>query len=240
MDSLSPMVLAGMIISNFRDKGIKSKEALTTHTIYAEIIAASGLILVYSGLTYLGSKIYAVVPQGLERTELLNAIVYHFLGSSGNVALGLVVALACLTTSIGLITATGDYFSKITQGRLKYKYVVIAGVLVSGVLSILGVEGIIKFSLPILIAIYPVVIVLTLLNLMDKWIRDDLIYKTSVYFTMLVSLALGLEGAGFTNNILVKLFSKLPLWESGFSWLIVSLLGFLIGFFFSNFRKEKL
>lgn len=102
MDSLSPMVLAGMIISNFRDKGIESKEALTTHTIYAEIIAATGLILVYGGLTYLGSKVYAVVPEGLGRTELLNTIVHHFLGNLGNVSLGLVVGLvvglACLTT----------------------------------------------------------------------------------------------------------------------------------------------
>ncbi len=239
MDSLSPMVLAGMIILNFKEKGINSKEALTKHTIYAEMIAATGLILVYSGLTYLGSKIFAVVPQGLERTELLNAIVHHFLGSWGNIALGLVVALACLTTSIGLITATGVFFNKVTEGKLKYQHIVIVGVLVSGVLSILGVEEIIKFSLPILISIYPIVIVLTLLNLFDKWIKSDLIYKTTVYSTMIVSIVLGLEGAGLGNLFLVKLFSRLPLWESGFSWILVSLLGLGLGLIFSILKIDN-
>lgn len=237
MDSLSPMVLAGMIISNFRDKGITSKKELTTHTIYAEMIAATGLILVYGGLTYLGAKSFAVVPEGLGRTELLNTIVYHFLGNTGNVALGLVVGLACLTTAIGLITATGDFFSKVTDNKLKYEHVVIAGVLLSGVLSIIGVEGIMRFSLPILISVYPIVIVLTLLNLFDKFIKSDLIYKTTVYSTLIVSIVLGIEEAGFTSFPLVKLFSNLPLWEPGFSWIIISLAGLIIGWVFSEFSK---
>ncbi len=239
MDSLSPMVMAGMIISNFRDKGIISKKALATHTIYAELIAATGLILVYGGLTFLGSKAFSVVPQGLSRSELLSAIVHHFLGGFGNVALALVVALACLTTSIGLITATGDFFSKITDNKLKYQHIVIMAVGVSAVLSIVGVNGIMTFSQPILLAVYPVVIALTFLNLFDKFIGSDLIYKTTVYSTLFVSIFSGIEAAGFKNFPLVKIFSRLPLWEYGFSWILAAFIGLIGGILFSTFSEKR-
>lgn len=229
MDSLAPMVLAGMIISNFKEKGIKSEKALTTYTIYTELIAATGLTLIYGGLTYLGAKSYTMVPEGLGRTELLNAIVYELLGGYGSIALGLVVALACLTTSIGLITATGDFFSKISNNKFKYSHVVIVSVAISAILSIIGVEGIINFSVPALVSIYPVVIVLSFLNLFDKYIKDDLIYKTTIYFTLLVSLVSGIEAAGFENIKLVTIFSQLPMWDIGFSWILISIIGFIIG-----------
>lgn len=234
MDSLSPMVLAGIIISNFRDKGIKSKEDLTQHTIYAETIAATGLILVYGGLTYLGAKSFNMVSPNLGRAELLNAIVYHFLGSAGNMALGLAVALACLTTSIGLTAAIGSFFSDVTNNRIKYKYIVIASVLVSALLSIIGVEAILKLSLPILVSVYPVVIVLTILNLFDKFIKSDLVYKVTIYFTLFASIIVGIEEAGFSNFPFVKLFSKLPLWESGFSWIIISFVGLILSLVLSE------
>lgn len=234
MDSLSPMVLAGIIISNFRDKGIKSKEDLTQHTIYAETIAATGLILIYGGLTYLGAKSFNMVSPNLGRAELLNAIVYHFLGSAGNMALGLAVALACLTTSIGLTAAIGSFFSDVTNNRIKYKYIVIASVLVSALLSIIGVEAILKLSLPILVSVYPVVIVLTILNLFDKFIKSDLVYKVTIYFTLFASIIVGIEEAGLSNFPLVKLFSKLPLWESGFSWIIISFVGLILSLVLSE------
>ncbi len=234
MDSLSPMVLAGIIISNFRDKGIKSKKDLTQHTIYAETIAATGLILVYGGLTYLGAKSFNMVSPNLGRAELLNAIVYHFLGSAGNMALGLAVALACLTTSIGLTAAIGSFFSDVTNNRIKYKYIVIVSVVASALLSIIGVEAILKFSFPILVSVYPVVIVLTILNLFDKFIKSDLVYKVTIYFTLFASIIVGIEKAGFSNFPFVKLFSKLPLWKSRFSWVIISFVGLILSLILSE------
>lgn len=233
MDSLAPMVLAGMIISNFRAKGIKSKENLTRYTIYTELIAAIGLTLVYGGLTFLGARVSSIFPMDMERTELLNTIVFHLLGKKGNLVLSIMVALACLTTSIGLTMATGDFFNKVSKNKLKYEYIVIASVVISSILSIKGVEGIISFSLPILVAIYPIVIVLTFLNLFDDSIKDNLIYKTTVYSTLVVGLILGIEGAGYKDLLIVKLFSNFPLWEIGFGWIWLSLIGLILGFVFS-------
>lgn len=236
MDALAPMVLAGMIISNFREKGIESKSALTRYTIYTELIAASGLTIVYGGLTYLGAKFSPLLSSELGRTELLNTIVHYLLGGYGSISLSLVVALACLTTSIGLITATGDFFSKVSKDKLKYNYVVTVGVLVSALLSVIGVEGIIAFSVPLLVSVYPVVIVLTFLNLFDRFIKSDLIYKTTVYSTLVVGLISGMEAAGFKDLSLVKSFSKLPLWGAGFGWIIFALLGLVLGILISKLK----
>ncbi|OLS01641.1 branched-chain amino acid transport system II carrier protein [Tissierella creatinophila] len=235
MDSLSPMVIAGMIISNFKEKGIESKNALTRYTVYTELIAATGLILIYGGLTFLGAKISPIVSSGLGRTELLNVMVNYLLGSYGNIFLSIIVALACLTTAIGLTTATGDFFSKVSNNRLKYKHIVIVSILISAFLSIIGVEGIISFSVPILVTLYPVVIVLTFLNLLDDYIKNSLIYKTTVYFTLGVSLIIGIEAAGFKDLFIVKLFSKFPLWKIGFGWVSFSFLGLILGIVFSKF-----
>ncbi|MGO1469606.1 MAG: branched-chain amino acid transport system II carrier protein [Tissierella sp.] len=238
MDALAPMVLAGMIISNFKEKGIKSKSALTKYTIYTELIAAIGLTLVYGGLTFLGAKLSPILAADLGRTELLNTIVHYLLGGYGSISLSLIVGLACLTTSIGLITATGDFFSKVSNNKLKYKYVVLLAVIISAILSVKGVEGIISFSVPLLVSIYPTVIVLTLLNLFDKFIKHDLLYKTTIYFTLAIGLVSGIEAAGFQDFALVKLFSKLPLWEAGFGWILFSLTGLIIGALFSKFRVK--
>lgn len=239
MDSLGPLVLAGMIISNFRQKGIKSEKTLTRYTIYTELIAATGLLLIYGGLTYLGSIAFNIVPEGVGRTELLNTIVNRLLGGYGNVALGLVVAFACLTTAIGLISATGDFFSRVTKNKLKYQHIVIVSIIVSGIISIIGVDGIINFSLPTLVIIYPVVVALVILNLVDEYIRSDLIYKTTVFCTLAVSLVSGIETAGFENFPLVRLFSQLPLWEIGFSWILAALVGLILGLILSKFSEQE-
>ncbi len=239
MDSLGIMVLAGMIISNFREKGIKSAKDLTRHTIYAELIAASGLILVYGGLTYLGAKMAHIMPEGIGRTDLLKRLVYYLLGDYGSLLLGFVVAMACITTAIGLTCATGDFFAKASKGRLKYDQVVLVAVIVSAILSIKGVEGIIAFSMPLLTALYPVVIALTLLNLLDRGRLSHIVYKTTVLGALAAGLVSALEAAGLKGLALVGLFARAPFWEKGFGWVFYAGLGLLLGLAFVSLGGEK-
>lgn len=240
MDALAPMVLAGMIISNFKEKGIESKGALTRYTIYTELIAAIGLTIIYGGLIYLGAKVSVIITDDLSRTEILNFIVHYLLGGYGSIVLSLVVALACLTTAIGLTIATGDFFSKASNGKLKYNYVVSISIFISTILAVVGVEKIIAFSIPILITIYPVIIVLTFLNLFDHYVKNDLIYKTTVYFTLMSGIVSGMEAGGFENSTIVNLFSKLPLWELSFGWIPFAISGLMIGVIFSKLKPDTI
>ena len=65
----------------------------------------------------------------------------------GNLILAICVAGACLTTAIGLVATVGEFFSSITS--VKYENIVIFTVIISFLLSILGVESIIRISVPI-------------------------------------------------------------------------------------------
>ena len=65
----------------------------------------------------------------------------------GNLILAICVAGACLKTAIGLVATVGEFFSSITS--FKYENIVIFTVIISFLLSILGVESIIRISVPI-------------------------------------------------------------------------------------------
>ena len=60
-------------------------------------------------------------------------------GYPGKIVLCAIVSLACLTTAIGLTSATGKYFSSITNGKLKYEITVIVVCVFSAIVSNFGV-----------------------------------------------------------------------------------------------------
>jgi len=102
-----------------------------------------------------------------DKIELLVKTTSYLLGNYGILVLAICVAGACLTTAIGLVATVGEFFSSISS--FKYEKIVIFTVLISFALSVLGVESIIRISVPILIFIYPVTISLILLNLFGKY-----------------------------------------------------------------------
>ena len=86
----------------------------------------------------------------ISQTALIVGITESVLGGPGKIILGVIVALACLTTAIGLTSATGNYFSKLTNGKLKYEVIVTIVSVFSAIVSNFGVNAIIKISAPIL------------------------------------------------------------------------------------------
>ena len=97
--------------------------------IFAGIIAAVGLFVVYGGLMYLGATVSSFVSKSVDRAALLIGITNSLMGFVGRIPLGIAVSLACLTTSIGLTAATGNFFSEITDNKLSYKVCVTTTIL---------------------------------------------------------------------------------------------------------------
>ncbi len=240
MDALGAALMAGIVTSDLIRRGYKSKEIQMKASIRVGIVAFILLALVYGGLTYAGATVGGHFTVDTPRTELLIGMTTLMLGNIGKVILGFAVALACLTTSVGLVSTCGNYFESISNGKLKYKTVVIIATAVSFVISLLGVEALIVFAVPVLTMIYPVVIVLIILSIFDKKIKHDLIYIGAVIGTFAVSLFDGIKlflqikGISFTglNNVL----QMLPLSQFGFGWIIPAITGSLI-FYFMGTRK---
>ena len=234
MDTIASIAYAGIIL-----KAIKSGRNLTqkqefSFLIKAGLVAILSLALIYGGFALVGAKMHSVLVTK-DKIELLVKTTSYLLGGYGNLILAICVAGACLTTAIGLVATVGEFFSSITS--FKYENIVIFTVIISFLLSILGVESIIRISVPILIFIYPVMISLIILNLFGKYIKNNYVYKGVVLFTGIIGLIESLESLGIKNYYTNSILEILPFSDYGLTWLFPGLIGYIL--FSFMFRKVE-
>lgn len=236
MDALASIIFASLIIGAVKSKGYRDNQIVNI-TVKASIVAIVGLGIVYGGLIFLGSR------TGTFGTELSNSGLLLFLsesilGNIGRVAIGVALGLACLTTSIGLLSAGGEFFERISNGKLKYSVNVIVMAIVSICIASMGLDKIVSFSASILGIIYPITIVLILLNLFNQFVKNNLVYKACVYVTLAISI-LTFVG-GFIPSI-NKILSILPMQAQGFGWVIPFIITFIItNFFICKIKSSNL
>ncbi|WP_426710675.1 branched-chain amino acid transport system II carrier protein [Cetobacterium sp. SF1] len=223
MDALASVLFGVVIIKGLEGKGIKNSKDQKLFLVGAGIIAAIGLGLIYFSLIFLGSQISSLKDLSTAQTAL--TIAELTLGKSGKIAFGICVAAACLTTSVGLTALVSDWFSKITS--LSYKNIAILTCTFSGVLAVFGLDAIISLAVPVLVILYPVTIVLILLNIFN--IENTNAYKAVVGITLIISIAEALK---------INL-SFIPLAASGFPWILPAIIGFFIGNTIKPIKKNN-
>ena len=104
---------------------------------------------------------------------LASTVLY---GTSGTAILAATIIFACLTTSIGLVSACAQYFKQIFPNQ-SYKMFVILFSGFSALISNVGLTQLISFSLPVLMMVYPLAIVLMLMSFIDKLFgREPIVY----------------------------------------------------------------
>ncbi|GAA0084043.1 branched-chain amino acid transport system II carrier protein [Clostridium sp. CTA-7] len=233
MDPLGTGGITALMISSFLSKGYNKKETMGL-TIRSAIIAGIALSLVYGGLTYLGATASTIYNLNIPQTTLLINITNTLLGNIGTIILSIVVAFACLTTAIGLTSVTSKYFEDVTNRKLKYNYIVIFICVFSAIISNFGVDKIISISAPILTIIYPVSIVLILMNYFRRIFTRIEIYKGAAYATLLTSLFTVVDSLGVS----ISFVHKLPLASFGFNWVLPAVFGGFIGLICS-YRSKK-
>ena len=188
MDALASIIFATIAIKGIEAKGYHSIEEKTELMSFSALVAGLGLVFVYGGLGYLGSLASGSYPQNWSCTEILIHIVNDIWGTAGKFALSIAVSFACLTTSIGLAATAGDFFHRISKGKLSYVLTVIAICVFSGFFAVKGVENIIIFAVPILSILYPIIIIVVVMRLFDSHIRYKSVYKGAVLGALITSL----------------------------------------------------
>ena len=234
MDTIASIAYAGIILKAIKNGRDLTQKQEFSFLIKAGLVAILSLALIYGGFALVGAKMHSVLVTN-DKIELLVKTTSYLLGDYGNLILAICVAGACLTTAIGLVATVGEFFSSITS--FKYEKIVIFTVIISFLLSILGVESIIRISVPILVFIYPVMISLIILNLFGKYIKNDYVYKGVVLFTGIIGLIESLASIGITNTYTNSVLEILPFSDYGLTWLFPGLIGYIL--FSLMFRKVQ-
>lgn len=237
MDALGALAFGVVIAGALRSKGVQSDRLVTRYSIYAGLIAAVGLSAVYLSLFYLGATSQGIASEAQNGGQVLAIYVQHVFGPLGNLLLALVIALACLTTAVGLLVACGEFFSDLL--KVPYKYVVIFFVGFSWAVSNQGLEQLIKLSVPVLTGLYPLAIVLVVLSLLNRfWVSKALIFRGAMLVTLVFGLVDGLVAAGFTEWV-PEVFSRLPLADQQMGWLLPSAVVVLLLVAVDRYRTHR-
>ena len=137
-----------------------------------------GLMLIYGGMISLGARYQGEFGAETTRTALLTALAERTLGGYGSAFLAVLVALACFTTVVSIIVGTSDFFKGIFGGSKK-SYVVSALLcsLAGVAMGQFDVSFIIDVAVPLLIFMYPICIVLILLNVIPVRFASSKVFR---------------------------------------------------------------
>lgn len=239
MDALAAFVFGIIVINAIREKGVNDKKQLLVLCTKAGIIAAGTLALIYAGLTYLGAGSVEKLGQLDTGGPVLTGVSEHYFGSFGGIFLGFIVLLACLTTSVGLITACASYFNKIVPS-ISYKNFVLIFSVVSTVFANFGLAQLISLSVPLLVAIYPLAMVLIALTFAHTLFKGRTeVYQGAMFLTLIVGVIEGLLAAGVKMAGLKSFLGDyLPLFDVGLGWILPAIVGALIGYIISLARPN--
>ncbi|MFC3039892.1 branched-chain amino acid transport system II carrier protein [Virgibacillus xinjiangensis] len=235
MDAIAALAFGIIVVNAFKDRGYHSPKQLVPATLKAGLVAGIGLTAVYGVLGWIGSKMAAHGSYTNGGNILSNAADLIF-GSFGTLLLGVIVTLACFTTSVGLVVASGQFFVKVTP--FSYKWIISIVTVASFLIANQGLETIISISVPVLTFIYPIAIVLILLTFLDKLFGGRKgVYRGAILFTAITSLYDGLTAFGLELTGITPVMEYLPFFGIGLGWLVPAIIGGLIGFFL--FGKEN-
>jgi LIVCS family branched-chain amino acid:cation transporter len=235
MDIFASLMFGMLIVDVIRKKGVSDARLTCRYLIFAGVIAACGLAFVYVSLFYLGATSNSLVINAANGGVILAAYVQALFGSTGQLILSSIVFLACLTTAVGLISACSDYFSRLN--RFSYRQWAVAIAIICAVITNVGLTQLISLSIPVLFALYPVVVSLVLLTFLRRWMKNSEVTYRSV---LLVALLFSLIDAGKAAGMNVRVFDFLPGFSHGMAWVIPTVVCLVICFFLPKRRTMVL
>ncbi len=239
MDLLCAFLFGAVTVQTIQLQGITEPKLLTRICVFAGVMAAVFLGLIYGALGYTGATSVQAFGFMANGAQLLNRVAQHYLGLTGQIVLALIIFFACMTTSIGLTTSISGNFEQIVGGRIKYERWTVYISLVGFAIANLGLDKVIQLTLPIIFALYPVMIAIVLLTFGSMvWGERPIVMQTCLSFTTAFSLLDGLRVAGVNMAAIDAVLAKaLPLFDIGFGWVLPCVGGMVLGLVLSVLKK---
>lgn len=237
MDALASLAFGIILIEVIRSLGITDSKSVCICTVKSGILSTLLMAFIYCSLAFIGAQSVAVTGVSANGGITLNLIANHYFGGIGGIFLGIMITLACLKTSIGLVTACSTTFSELFPTVCSYKKCAIVFSLFSFIISNAGLNAIMKFSLPVLLFLYPITIVMILLCLIGRVFQyHKTVFVCTITLTIITAF-LGVmdsipdvvrEAVPFTNT-LNNIYHLLPCSSIGMGWIVPAVIGFVGG-----------
>lgn len=203
--------------------------------------------LIYIFLIALGVSSLSYTKLSADGGTAFTTIMQHYTGMAGASILAALTLMACLTTSIGLITSLSQDWGR-RFPRIGYHKFLIFATIVSFSIANFGLDQIILYSSPILSFLYPLAIALIILGIMRPLIgRRKLIYRSTISLTMIpaiLDLIHNLPPVFAKMSLFVNIDSwasnTIPLYSVGLDFLPFMIIGLLGSWAISKFAKEPI
>lgn len=226
-DAIGAVVVGAVIIVSInlrmQDSPYSEKRKLISQ---AGWLAGLALLIIYAGLILTGALAEPQFDPGISRTALLNGISMETLGITANYLLSILVSLACFTTAVGIVTGTSDFVrSRASDSPKAYTITAVTACILGVLIGQFNVDYIIAVAMPALMFVYPVTIVLILLNVVPQRFATAGVFRAVVVVSILFSIPdfLGSLGLG---GVIKDIQSVIPFSKYSLGWVLPALVAF--------------
>ena len=237
MDAIAGLAFGIVVIDVIRRMGVDNDDAIAEDVLSSGLLTGALMALIYVVSIVVGAQSRGLFELSENGGIALTQIAGHYLGGVGLFILAFTITFACLKTSIGLVTACAETFSKMTNGKISYRSWAILFTVFSFAVSNIGLSAIIEYSIPMLMLIYPPAIALILLAFLGKFFAHDrTVYITTMtgtwaaaIFDCMKTLPAPMQTALHLDAPIAFAAAHLPLFDKNLGWLLPAVIGFAAG-----------
>lgn len=240
LDAIASFIFATLVISFVKEGGVTHPKAIMKQVLLSGSIAVALLAFIYIFIAKIGAD--SVTPLGILETgaPVLAGSAKILFGNLGAAILAVIVLLACLSTSVGLVTCCAAYFMRLL-GHFSYKTYAVIFCVISYLVGLFGLKTIIVSTIPVLMFIYPLLVALICLIFLDKFFGGrQCVYAWTIAFTFVMATINLLETAGVNlGSFETMLQTYVPLHTFDMGWIPFAAAGFVIGLIWKAAVPEK-
>ena len=240
LDAIASFIFATLVISFVKEGGVTQPKAIMKQVLLSGSIAVALLAFIYIFIAKIGAD--SVTQLGILETgaPVLAGSAKILFGNLGAAILAVIVLLACLSTSVGLVTCCAAYFMRLL-GHFSYKTYAVIFCVISYLVGLFGLKTIIVSTIPVLMFIYPLLVALICLIFLDKFFGGrQCVYAWTIAFTFVMATINLLETAGVDlGSFETMLQTYVPLHTFGMGWIPFAAVGFVIGLIWKAAVPEK-
>ena len=235
LDALASLAFGIIVVNVIKEMGVEEPGAIAANTIKSGVFSMILMTVIYALIAIVGAQSYGLYADQLGEASFNGGnafaiIAQHYLGKAGMIVLALTVTFCCMKTAIGLVTACADTFCEMFPRSLCYRNWAIVFTAFSLLVSNIGLSKIISFSAPVLYFLYPLAIMLILLNIFGRYFNYARpVFVCAIGCTLVAAVFDLLKVAGLAQGVVDWVGTWLPFYSLGLGWVVPGAVGTLVG-----------